>query len=217
MKLISVKLAREVWLFPLRDLNPQGKYLMPLLAKLIQRYRFANIPNIPDAIKANQGLLLGAGAFTDKKYGEVSVDLAIHADGVVGDTRANTEATDAFLGDVLKWVVEEEGLRPPKDMKKQYLSEVYIESERPISALNPRLNKVAKLLSSKVSGFDPTTFDVAGIIFGSTTGAYEKPLPFRIEREINVPYTQNRYYSAAQLATNDHLEVIKLLIESLKA
>lgn len=217
MKLISVKLAREIWLFPLMHLNPKGKYLIPLLGKLIQRYSFASIPNLSDAIKANQGLKLGAGVFTDKKYGAISVDLQVHTDGLVGDTRANTEATDAFLKDLLTWVVAEETLQTPTEIKKQYLSEVYVEWEKPLSALNPKLKQIAKLLSSKITGFDPTTFDVAGIIFGSNSGAYEKPIPFRIEREINVPYAQNRYYSAAQLTTNDHLEVIKLLAEGIGA
>ena len=122
MKLLSIEQARAMWIFPLAEINPNGKYLQPVIAELIKRYKFSNVPNIAEAIQKNQGIILGQGAYAYGKVGEIQADIGIYNDGLVGDTTKDTDASDAMLTDILKWIQKEYGLQYPKNIRKQYVS-----------------------------------------------------------------------------------------------
>lgn len=215
MKLLSVEQARSIWLFPMADMNPSGKFLYPIIGDIISRYKFSNIPDIAEAIKNNQGIILGNGAFAHKKHGEISADLGIYNDGLVGDTKTDSDASDTFIDDLLTWISKEYGLKYPNNIRKQYASKIYVESNKRLDALNPKLEKFANALSAKSISLGKVSYELGGINFTAEQTGSLVPAVFRFERVEKVPYSDNRYYSFSGLSIADHLELLDQLEEIL--
>lgn len=211
MKLLSVEQARAIWLFPAADINPSGKYLLPLLAELVKKYRFTTVPNIAEAIKNNQGIILGHGAYTYGDRGELQADLGIYNDGLVADTKADTDVSDTLLNDVLIWVQKEYGLKYPGNIKKIYWSRLYVETNKALNSLNPKLAKFAKSLIEKSTGLGAVAYELGGINFTTEQKGPLVPPVFRFERAEKIPYSENRYFSFAGMTTADHLEFLDQL------
>lgn len=211
MKLLSVEQARSIWLFPFGDINPSGKYIVPISMKLVERYKFANVPNIVDSIKNDKGILFGTGVFVHGKRGEVTVDIGIYNDGIVGDTKADTDASEEFLHDVLQWMEKEFGLHYPENIRKQYSSKMHIETKKSLNSLNPKLSKFAKTLTQKSAIFGNIEYELGGLNFVTQQGNALAPPIFRFERSEKVPYSDNRYYSFAGLRTVEHLDLLNQL------
>src|SRR5205823_6607519 len=114
MKLLSVNVARAIWLFPLTDLNPRGKAsAKDGLLEIGARYNFAVRPTPLDLITArqkNEAVRFLGGVFAPPQKEPVSIDLEIYRDGVVANTRSNTADSSAFIEDLLIWLAKEFGL-----------------------------------------------------------------------------------------------------------
>ena len=216
MKLLSIKLARAIWLFPTLDVNPRGKYMFPLLPALIDRYQFANVPDLQEAIKQQKGVKLGSGMFSYKKNEQLAVELGIYNDGLVGDSRSSTIGSEAFLADCLKFAVNEFGLKEPQSITRQFVSEVHVEVEQSLSTLNPRLAAFMKKLSGKVSATQESAYELSGLMFAGVGVGGRNPSPFRFERVENTVPSENRFWSFAPLATDDHLALLDDLVSILK-
>lgn len=215
MKLLSVKEARAIWLFPIEDVNPSGKYLYPLLGELVKKYKFAQVPNVAEAVKNNQGIVLGQGAFTFGKRGESWAELGIYNDGLVGATHSHTDASEALLTEILSWASKEYGLQPPKSIRKLYASELYVETNSSLGSLNPQLARFAKALSAKMKIVTRSAYELGGINFAAEQSSPFVPPLFRFERADKMPFSENRYFSASGLPTADHLELLGQLEEIL--
>ena len=215
MKLLSVEQARAAWLFPLMDMNPLGKYLLPITIALSTRYKFANNPNVVEALKKKEGLIFGNGVFAHPKLGELTLDIAIYNDAVFADTRADTEASDAFMEDLLMWLANEYGLKYPENPRRQHISRVFVQSKKRLNSLNPRLEKFARALSARSEGFGSVAYELGGVNFTAQQAGPLVPHVFRFERAENIPYSENRYFSYAALPTKEHLALLDELEEIL--
>ena len=215
MKLLSVEQARAMWLFPFPDINPSGKYIVPVSVELIKRYKFATVPNIPEAIKNNQGIIFGTGAFTHDKRGEIQVDLGIYNDGFVGDTKTNTDSSEEFLHDIFTYLKSEFGLLYPNNIRKQYLSKIYVETKKSLNSLNPKLERFTKSLTEKSYAFGSVAYELSGINLSTEQRNAIAPPIFRFERAEKSPFSSNRYYSFAGLKTSDHLELVEQFLSIL--
>jgi len=211
MKLLSVEQARAVWLFPMGDMNPTGKFMLPFLLQLVNRYKFASVPNISEAIKKNEGIFLEQGVYTDEKRGDVSVELAIYNDGLIADTHADTDVSDDLLEDALTHAQKEFGLVSPKHIRKQHTSKIYVETERKLNSLSPSLAALNSALNKKLKHFGDVSYELGGINLVTEQAGPLTPPVFRFERAETNRYSDNRYYSIAGLRTADHLELLDQL------
>lgn len=209
MKLLSVEQARAIWLSPTADINPTGKYLLPILVDLIKKYKFTNVPNVADVVSKNEGLLLRNGAFIYEKQGAIQVDLEIYGDGFVSETKSSTAASEAMLHEVLTWIQKEHGLQYPKNIRKQYLSKLHVETKKSLKLLAPKLDKFTRLLNAKAALLGSVTYELGGVnLTAEQSSSTVAPPIFRFERAEKIPYSANRYYSFAGLPTSDHLELL---------
>jgi hypothetical protein len=215
MKLLSVEQARAAWMFPLVDMNPLGKYLLPVAVAIAGRYKFGAVPNVIDAIKKKEGLIFGQGSFAHPRHGDISLDIAIYNDAIFADTRTDTDASEAFLADLLLWMDKEYGLKYPENARKTYISRVYVHTPKKLSSLNPKLEKFAKSVTGKIKSFGQVSYEFAGISFYSEQVSPLIPHPFRFERADNIPFSEGRYYSYAAMQTGDHLAMLNELEELL--
>jgi len=210
MKLLSVNLARSLWVVPYIDLNPRGRSLYPIVPLLVDRYKFLKPPQKPEDFDQHQGIKFHEGTYINAQGDSILVNLTILNDALVADTRSSTADCDGFLTDGLAWLAGEHGLSFSEKMVRlrAYVSEVYVSTEYPLRFLNPKLAGFEKLLSSQVSGYGDISYELAAISFGADPKGMIKLAPFRLERAEGVPFSENRYYSAAPLQTEKHLEML---------
>ena len=211
MKLSSVQLARSIWLFIATDLNPRGRDIFSILEEVVERYEFRSYPESIDEINTQEGVKLRAGIFMGQQNESIGVDLTIYNDGFLADTRSSTIDSDGFLDDLLVWLSKEHNFIPHKGVQrgKVYVSELYFSMEKCLYTLNPKLEKFAGLLSSKIIGYNDIDLEVGGISLWRDPGKIGRPGAFRIERQEGLPFKENRYYSAAPLQTEAHLELLE--------
>ena len=136
-RLITIT-AKSIWLFPIADLNPEGKAIESDLVKwLAGKYYFQKFPaSTLDVNPENKTLEFSGGKF--KSNGDyLAVDLSIYNDGIVANTRSSTEDTDRFVREALENCVNEFGLNYPRIRKRIYLSEMDVKLDKPMKLLNP--------------------------------------------------------------------------------
>jgi hypothetical protein len=106
MELVKVQLGRAIWLFDTQELNPRGVALFPdIYAAFSKRYQFATIPRAEE-IHSGGSLYFKQGKFVYEMT-SVDVDFELHSDGLVANSRHSTEASNAFLKDLLDWLGEQ--------------------------------------------------------------------------------------------------------------
>jgi len=219
MKVLQHLGARATWLFDTADLNPKGKSLFPdLLDWLKETYRFEQAPKSLPPEGENKGLEFKKGEFQTEEEMFVNVDLTVWNDGLVANSSKTTEDTDKFLGDVLRNATTEFSLTFDPNMvrRKLYISELNVKIDEPFAKLNHRLADFAEKLSALLP--DARPFSAGGISFWTdTTFNVTKLPPFGIERRVNAPFSENRFYTKAPLQTHQHIELLTEFEEILAA
>lgn len=213
MNLLSINLARSIWLGPINDLNPRGISLDRILFPyLIDTYKFKKYPSLAEPLDITKGLEFRDGEFAiDEESKPIRITLTIHTDGLVVDTRSSTNHSDAFLEYSFSQFSEIFKMPPFQSVMKRrlYLSQVFVSTEKSLELLNPKLKQISKYLN-QYFGKDKS-FQVGSISFWPDQKDKSPAMPFTFERAINVPFSENRYYSVAPLQTDQHLELLDKL------
>jgi hypothetical protein len=213
MRVLNVVSASSTWLFDIADLNPKGKSIFPeILEWLKDTYGFKTAPETAESIETKDGLQFKKGVYQAREEVFVDVELTIYNDGVLAKSSSSTDDTDNFLENVISSAVTGFSLTfdPSMIRRKLYLSELNIKLEQPLPNLNPRLVNFASMLT-KASG-SPNPFELGGISFWSdVTHAVYKTPPFTLERRLNAPFGENRFYTKAPLGTEQHISMLKEL------
>lgn len=215
MNLLAVRLARTIFLVPPYFLNPKGKFIRPSLEALKTRYGFQKSPfDAPASIpSSNEGAKYENGFFNSKNGSVVITSLTIHNDGFVVDGRTSTDDCEAFAMDVLTWISKEHGLPDPNEVpiSRLYASELNVSYERAPALLNPKLNRFFSDVSAAIADERTGQADFLSFQFSTDPTKSPRQATFRLDREINVPFDQNRYYSYASTKTDTHIELLRLL------
>jgi len=215
MKIKFVILARTVWLFDLNLLNPQGRSIQGVLEKLGPQYRFATSPRNPLDLDENKSLAFKLGTFTNSKAVSVGVSFNIYNNGVSAETSSSTDDCTEFLLDVRSRLKSEFGLViPDEEVKTAYVSQLMVESDASLSALNPQIPKFIRLIESRVKRVDgtPSRFDVGAFnLWTEDVNQLMAPAMFRFERKHGTPFSSNDYFSQAPLQTQEHIDVLDAL------
>jgi hypothetical protein len=215
MQLLSVDLARAIWLGPMTDFNPMGVSLYNILFPfLLKTYKFKTypMPKPNEPLDPSKGLTFHGGEFDAGAENPLLVDFTIYNDGVIADTRASTDKSEAFFADLFRRFSEIFKM-PDYDLiikKRVYVSRLFVTTDKHLRLLNPRLTELSDYLSSTVE--DGTiSFQVRGISIWPEPAPRINPLQFTLEPAAGVPFSQNRYFSAAPLRTEQHLELLQKL------
>lgn len=208
MKLLSVGLARSIWLCPIFELNPRGKSLYPVIPLLVDSYKFKKFPSQTDIPDYTKGIKFEDGEFRNDQGNIILLTFTVHNDGFVVDTRSSTKDSDAFLVEILTRFSKDFDLPNYEQIirKKVYLSNLYISTDKSLEILNPRLKEISKYLSDN---FSSHPFEAGGISFWP-----DQPTnlaKFIFERVVNDPFAGKKYYSSAGLQTEKHLELLDKL------
>lgn len=225
MELLSVNRARSIWLLPLVDLNPYGRYTLTKIPSVAERYRFMQWPTKLEELDPAKGIKFTGGTFTKSDQTDIGVEVVIYSDGLIADTRSSTDDSDSFLDDLLKWHAEDHGDVPYQKIlrRKLYVSELWVRPEKPLSSLHRELQTFSERLTALISDVSPfpIRYEFSTIMFSAEPGRVSPPAPFRFERALDVPFDEERYFSVAPLPTSIHLQMLnefeKIFIRGKKA
>ncbi|MGD1071039.1 MAG: hypothetical protein ABSB15_12945 [Bryobacteraceae bacterium] len=227
MKLIHAKLARSIWLFDIRDMNPKGKdILRDLVSWIKDNYDFAIAPDpenpianaaprattVAPKVEGIPGLTFQRGSFQAEEAVYLAIDsLTIYDDGIVVDSASSTEDADKFALDLLTGATQQFALAYDAETvrKRLYLSELVVRSDINLTSLNPALPAFAERISAPFSGTPGMPFTVGGLSFWSDTDGSGKQRMVRFERQAGRSLGENRYYSDAPMETRTHFEMLE--------
>jgi hypothetical protein len=192
-------------------MNPRGKLYYPdLVAALVERYGFAKFPKTPEEFDESKGIDFGGGRFGDVNVHQVQ----IFNTGVVVDTSSSTVDSERLLMDALPWAAEKFSLifRPEMISRKAYVSNLTFYSDVVLNQLHPAVSKIAERLSARVPqyfGF-PLQFSPSSITVGFDPMAVKAgPTPFTIEHRGDSRFSDNKWFSAAPLPTDEHIAILE--------
>lgn len=212
MELLSTVKARAIWLLDINDLNPRGKDLGDLIDWIKDAYSFAKAPSsITDFEKDTNALAFLNGNFQLRDEFFINVDLRIYNDGLIADTRSSTKDSDVFLADLLTSAAKEFNLVYKPDMvhTKLYLSELNVRCGHALNKLNSQLQAFAEKLSKVAKVPTPPRFELSALGFWDGEMLLKgNANTFRFERKVNMPPSENRYYSSAPVHTDEHLDLL---------
>ena len=213
MKLLSVNLARSLWFCPVDELNPRGKSLYHIIPYLIDKYKFKVFPSGKEVPDETKGIKFENGEFLTSTNELISINLTIYTVGLVADSRHSTDESDAFLTNMLINLSSEFSFPHFELIIRRigYVSQLHISTDKSMELINPKLKKISEYLSNNVKGFGETIFELGGISFWPDQTKINKPFAFTFERVLNVAFSENRYYSAAPLQTDKHLNLLDML------
>lgn len=178
------------------------------------RYSFLKTPlDGPIPTPPNEGYKFENGVFNGKNGAVQIVSMTSHGDGIVIDTRSSTDDADLFLEDVISWASKEYNLPALSDLpvKRIYASELNVFFKRAPAIFNPKLAPFLKEASSIIGNEKKGKSDLLGFQLSTDYALSDRPAQFRFEREINVPYEENRYYSFAPTTTDAHIKLLEKL------
>lgn len=210
MEIARVQLARSIWLFDTGDLNPQGAQIFPdLFLKAIERYGFRRYPKPEEFLEAGKSRKFEDGSFMyeGRKF---SVSVELWGDGLIADTQHSTDASDAFLADLIQWMGVYLGVKYPSSMtrKRAYRSELIVYSSRQLAGLCASLNA----LSDAIHELAGEPVEAAGLIYSSE----QKRAFFTFDRRVGEEFEANKFYTAAMTKTAVHIQILQRLGEVLE-
>ena len=202
MEIARVQLARAIWLFDTGDLNPQGAQVFPdLIFKVIERYGFRKFPKAEEFFEVGKARRFEDGSFLYDGR-KVTVTAEFWGDGLIADTQHSTHASDAFLADLIEWMGEYLGVKYRANMtrKRGYRSELIVVADEGLSRACAFLDAFAGVLG-EVTG---ESAEPSGLIYSSD----QKRGFFTIDRRLNEPFENNKFYTAAMVQTGTHTQLL---------
>ena len=210
MEIAKVQLARAIWLFDTGDLNPHGAQIFPdLVLKIIERYGFRKYPKAEDFFEPGKSRKFEEGSFQyDGRKFAVSCEL--WGDGLIADTQYTTDASDAFLVDLVEWLGQQLGVKYPASMtrKRVHRSELVVYSSEALSGICKCLDTLATL----ISGVTNESVEPAGLTYSSE----QKRGFFTFERRMGEPFENNKFFTVAMAQTAVHIQILDSLERALE-
>lgn len=213
MQLLAVRTARVLAFFNAEELNPKGLAIAhDFLPTFVERYSFLAHPQKAEEILdyEDKGITFETGKWNGFQITKV----VLFSWGVVVETPASTDVSEAMLQDVLDWGAESFGLsnRPDLIRRKGYVSELVFTSDMMLPTINPAINDLGKRVTESIAKNYHLTlpYEISSInLHFDTNLSRQFFAAFRIERFENTPHHEKKYYSGAPLPTAEHIKLLE--------
>ena len=223
MEHISTLRGAAGYIVPLEEIRPYGGLPgQELIRQIAGRYEFAVLPNLaafgsPDGPK---GIEFQLGRYQIDGQ-QINVQrLSIFTDGVVADC-LDTRHAAAVIGDLMVWAKEAFSLRDPATPPYWwYASQIVVKFNKSIDSQLALCGRFGEKLSTVFSDLYGITGPYSTSRFVMAIDPTNMPVArrhteFSIERRIDRPFSENRYFSSAALHTDLHLEMLAEIENSL--
>jgi hypothetical protein len=219
MKIISIERGQTLQLFNSDEIWPlTGLYVPDLVRDTIERYQFTNGPENSNP-ELTKGIKFHNGHMKIDELDIFISELQVFNDGILVSCTGTT-FSDLIADDIAAWATARFKLRTPTTHQlRRHVSHIVFEFDAGISkAMNAFVN-VADILSGAFNDayqqrqrYDLTRL---GFAVDPQTMPPHVNTAFVFERRINVPYTNNRFFSTAPLSTLAHHAALERIEASL--
>ena len=207
MKVLS-KTGRAIWLFETIEMNPRGVDSLAAYGAIRSKYLFTGPKTREDIENSADGIKFQNGSFRPNGAEAFEVNLEIYKDGIIAETKSDTELSELFLGDVMQFAKTQYGLYFEESMIRQrrYGSTLLFESDSGLARLSQTLSELASGLHAGTG----RKYEVTGLTMGFNPIETSDGLgSLTIERRVGVPHAANRYFSLAPLQTEQHIALME--------
>ena len=228
MNLVATIVGRTILLTPAHEIAPIGGVYLPSLFDAVRsRYSFQTVPNVATAQEQGlkEGYKFSIGKIRKGGRDFPIQDFVVFADGIVC-TADSTEISEFFLEDLITFLVVEFDFRPitPKS-RRLFYSQVSVNFEKPLSNLVTHFESLFRAIGEVqrttygIQTPDGVQLHSISLDFDKTQvpSAFSSLSPFTIERRLNKPYSENVFFSAAPLRTQDHIKTLEKIEKALSA
>jgi hypothetical protein len=220
MEIVSIESGRATWLFPTEEFVPLGGTDgVAIIQKVVERYEFKNFPQNPtrEDVEKN-GLRFGTGIFENSGKRAAIGEFALYNDGLVAVSNT-TEHSNAFLNDIVEFVINEFQFRPPiSPIKKIFVSVLTVEFDNAVSSILANQAALLSLVGSYLNAPQSTSYSVEitrlDLALADATLTSNARPKLILEARQSVPLARRRYYSNAAMHTKDHLELLSRIEET---
>jgi hypothetical protein len=210
VELSAILLARAIAFFEVVDISPPGGFFFPDLTKeLVQRFTFQKFPRNYEEWKDDKGAVFASG-----KAGQVAIDnLTLFNNGIQVDTHTGTAESKRIIEETLEWSSEKFGFtyKSGLQIRWAYVSNVTFFTDVPILS-TPPLDKLAERASramAEVVG-NPLPYTPTGQSIGhDPLSAKYGRAQLSIQRRLETPFSENKYFSESPLPTDVHIDLLK--------
>ncbi len=218
MQQAAVILARCLAFVETYDLSAVGRVFFPdVVRELVTRYEFQKFPKDFSEYDENKGIEFLEG----KRGDDVIWRLVIYNNGILLDTRTNTNLSQEIIEEALIWGKEKLGLtyKPGMISRFAYVSQLTFYSDVTLDALNPALKQLAERVTTAVSEIHREQIDyqtTAVMIQHDLLKRKNALAAFTISPRIETPLSEHKYFSEAPLPTDLHWELLEEFEAALK-
>ncbi|MCX6618988.1 MAG: hypothetical protein NTZ98_23185 [Acidobacteria bacterium] len=212
MQLSAVLLARVVAFIETFDLTPRGGVYYPdLVEALVRRYGFQKFPQRIEEFDETKGVEFLTGRDGDK----VIERFVIWNTLLLLETRSSTDDSKDILERALSWGEKEFRLayRPGMVKRWAYVSNITFETDFPLlaSVSGPlrklslgTTNALAEAIGERLD-YEPTVITLTHDQLARKYGL----AGFTIQRRVDAPFSDNKYFSEAPLPTQTHIHLLE--------
>lgn len=214
MKLLSIGLARSVWLMHMTDINPRGRNLYSLILPfLLDTYKFKKYPQLSDLMDDTKGIVFEGGEFKNEEGEPFLIKLTVFNFGIFAENGATTVETDFFLKNLFTQLSENFNIPPLESIVKgrDHLSQLYVSTENNLELMNPKLRGISEYVEKNLSYATDAKYQISSLSFWPDPVKSGNPLNFVFERQAGIHFSEKRYFSSAPLQTEKHLELLDKL------
>ena len=143
--------------------------MLPAVSAIVERYRFTKAPDTSSLTTSPTKIVFEVGAFPGIEGFPVYVNLTVHDDGLVVETRSSTNDGDRFLEDLLSWMAKEYQLPVHAELgiRRIYVSELTISFESSISVFGEKFKTFSDSLKSGIGQNQSSPMNLVQLSFGT--------------------------------------------------
>lgn len=213
MKVENILLARAIRLLKFTGHTLHMSYVV---RQLVEQYKFLKVPQTLEEYDDAKGITFAHGKFSSGVRDVVIDSFQVFNNGIVADTREDTDESDKFLDDIIEWSMKALGrVLSSQIVERVYLSNLEISLKTPISNYNPSAQKLSGALSRSLTEYGikhgPIEMVSVALNFDRTKVPDSILTNFTLQRREGTPFESGLYFSTAPLKTKDHIALLQMI------
>jgi hypothetical protein len=205
MNFVSPEAGQTIQLWMLDEMRPlRGGVFMPdVITNVVRRYRFASFPK---EFNPGQTLKFEWGVSAGPEDLPITINsLEIFNDGVIV-IAGHTDDADIIMDDLFAWLKSEWRLREPQTpIPRRYHSRVVVEFDEGLDYFIKNVEACSATVAQAMGVTVP--MHIARLAF-AVEPSVQAFTSWQIEARVGAPFEANRYFSAAPLPTNAHVDML---------
>lgn len=219
MKLIGVLQGIAAYREAAEEYAPEK---MPPMADIIQgvrtRYQFQQFPvlppNMPSVFQMVWNFQNGRFTQGNEPFGVAQLVMSPKGDSVAS---SRTEHAELVLDDLVGMLDSQFGYRLRQSNKtKIYWSHLVVEFDKDVGEYIDKIGSIERIITEHAN--NKKSYRFKGSIFGTTTAQLPpnadtidilEAQDFVLERRVDVPFEQHRFFTSAPLTTDTHVKTLE--------